>query len=262
MHLPYQSDQHLSALAGMPLEYDRSVALQPDVVTESLAHLAAGLINAEPLRQMPISVLEVGVGVAPFLAWVADGVNPDIPLNLEGVDIDSGVVTYANHNVHRALSRKNNAHDTVYFREGDWEDSLAGGCYDLIYFNPPYLPEGEVVREEYRQAPKIAMYVDGSKDGLDHYRHVMPLLRSALSADGKLVIRTPDGADRAGCVQRIARAEFGDEATFHEVFIESEMGERSGQGLVVDKAKSEPVLYEFKPIRAVGFGVVHRRAVA
>lgn len=202
------------------------------------------------------------MGAAPFLTWVADRTSPDRALALEGVDIDPQALLYARYNVGQALGRRNNVQDSFSLRAGDWHASLAARSYDYIYFNPPFLPTGEVVREDYCQTPASSMYVAGSVDGLEHYRQFLPHLKDALSPQGRLVVRVPREGDRATQVHKIVRDVLGDDATVHSVEVESEVGDRSGKGIVVDKTKTEAVRFRFGLIRTVGLGVIHEEVAA
>jgi methylase of polypeptide subunit release factors len=260
---PFLSDQHLSAFGGIPLEYDRRIVLEPDVVTESLAYLTGSFINSGPQSTAPVSVLELGSGAAPFLTGVADKTSPSIALTLEGVDIDPLTLPYARYNVGQALGRRNNIDDTFSLKVSDWQEFLSAKSYDYIYFNPPFLSEGETVRERYQETPAGAMYVADSTDGLDHYRRLTLLLKNALNSQGKLVIRTPRDVSKAIGVKKVVDDAFGDEFVIHSVGVQSENGDRTGGGLVVDKTMTDGAThFKLGLIRTIGMGIVSQELVA
>lgn len=84
----------------------------------------------------------------------------------------------------------------------------AGGGYDLIVSNPPYIPS-EVCGA---LAPEIAAYepveaIDGGPDGLDYYRRIVKTAPAYLRNGGWLVLEIGDG--QASAVMELVRTTEG-----------------------------------------------------
>ncbi len=79
------------------------------------------------------------------------------------------------------------------FRVGDWLDGVEEK-FDLILCNPPYIPSREIgaLQPEVREYdPTDAL--DGGIDGLNPYRHLIPLLPRFLSANGVVLFEVGIG---------------------------------------------------------------------
>src|SRR6185437_16550329 len=97
-----------------------------------------------------LHVLELGVGAAPFLSCFSLAIEKSTSLHVTGVDtLRERRLAEAKHNVAKALDIHGNPEDSMDIRSEDWNMTLASGRkYDVVYFNPPYLPAGEEVRNE------------------------------------------------------------------------------------------------------------------
>jgi release factor glutamine methyltransferase len=96
-----------------------------------------------------------------------------------GIDLAPRAVEQAQENARR-LSLDTRA----IFQEGNWLEGLTE-TFDLIVSNPPYIPAMDIdtLAPEVRQHdPSLAL--DGGKDGLDPYRHLIPLLPNFLNPNG------------------------------------------------------------------------------
>jgi release factor glutamine methyltransferase len=71
----------------------------------------------------------------------------------------------------------------------DLGSALAGGSFDLVVSNPPYVAardKGTLQREVRDYEPEVALY--GGDDGLDVYRRLVPEAERLLSPEGWLVM--------------------------------------------------------------------------
>ena len=147
-------------------------------------------------------------------------------------------------------------------RREDWNTTLGNGeQYDVVYFNPPYLPYGEKVRDEMIGVPEEFIYVRDSEDGLDHYRSVLPKLRKVVKPGGLIVVRTPRDESRFMQIKAMAQDIFDDserEFTIHSASITSELGTRNGKGLLIRAAAFQPVEYSMETIRHIGGYIVFK----
>jgi release factor glutamine methyltransferase len=66
--------------------------------------------------------------------------------------------------------------------------ALAGGAFDLVVSNPPYVPEGDrtLQREVRENEPPVALY--GGLDGLEVYRRLVPEAQRLLRPGGWLIM--------------------------------------------------------------------------
>lgn len=75
----------------------------------------------------------------------------------------------------------------VRFLACDLGSALAGGAFDLVVSNPPYVPAAAVIQREVREnEPAVALY--GGEDGLDLYRRLIPEAARLLKPGGRLVL--------------------------------------------------------------------------
>ena len=109
-----------------------------------------------------------------------------------GVDLMPEAAALAQRNA-AALGLGNQAK----FFAGSWGDALAGGGFDLILSNPPYVEAAAVAGlapDVARHEPRSAL--DGGADGFDAYRALMPAIRRLLAPGGRAVVELGQGQRR------------------------------------------------------------------
>lgn len=260
----YESTMYQSSLGGWYFECQAEEALTPDVVTDTMAYIAATELNSRAdaaSRQQ--SIVELGTGVAPFLTLVRAGVQRGISLHLAGCDTSETALRYAEHNVRRAVRERGNAADTIELRHESWHEYLARITVpvDAAYFNPPYLHNGEQVREAFLSAPRQSMYVPDGKEALHHYEAVLPMMREVMATEGLLFIRTPRVERWRSAVAELVTRTFEDiRFTMHQVDARDELDTRSGGGFVVEAAVVRPLTYTVKPVRTIGLALSRQAA--
>jgi release factor glutamine methyltransferase len=89
---------------------------------------------------------------------------------------------------------------------GDWAAAI-DGQFDLVFSNPPYIPEGEADR----LAPEVVRFEDpralfAGADGLEAFRRILPEGRRLLAPRGLMILEF--GGGQAEAVRDLARVEF------------------------------------------------------
>lgn len=103
------------------------------------------------------------------------------------------------------------------FQTGNWLESLTEP-FDLIISNPPYIPamDIEALAPEVRQHdPRLAL--NGGADGLDPYRHLIPLLPNFLNPHGAVLFEV--GIGQAEAVASLLK-----KTGFADIFIKPDLG--------------------------------------
>ncbi|MEO3427213.1 peptide chain release factor N(5)-glutamine methyltransferase [Pelagibius sp. CAU 1746] len=116
-----------------------------------------------------------------------------------GIDVSAEAVAQAAANAQRlGLAAR------ARFLRHSWDDglSLAGGSWDIIVSNPPYIVSAEIAA----LAPEVAGYdpaaaLDGGADGLAAYRSLIPAAAAVLAPGGLLALEI--GRGQAGAVEEL-----------------------------------------------------------
>lgn len=175
---------------SLPIGLDPAVLdPRPDSETVVAAGLAALGRRAGPQR-----ILDLGSGSGCLLLALLAERPSDRGI---GVDASPAAVRRA-----RATAAALGLADRAGFLVGDWGGGLAGGRFDLIVSNPPYVPTAEIAG----LAPEVRAFdppgaLDGGPDGLASYRAILPDLRRLLAPGGVAVLEV--GGGLAGEVARL-----------------------------------------------------------
>jgi release factor glutamine methyltransferase len=168
-----------------------SQVLDPRPDTETLVAAVLELARGRPASKGPVSLLDIGTGSGCVLLSVLH----ELP---EATGVGSDRDPTAVH-VARANAGRLGLAPRARFFCGSWLEA-AGGPFDFVVSNPPYIPSGEIDRlaaEVARFDPKRAL--DGGGDGLDAYRQIAPRLASTLKPGGWAVFEV--GAGQADAVR-------------------------------------------------------------
>ncbi|WP_442785980.1 peptide chain release factor N(5)-glutamine methyltransferase [Methylobacterium sp. C25] len=175
-------------LAGVPVarilgEWEfrgLTFALSPETLvprpdTETLVEAALRL-----LRSPAPAILDLGTGSGCILVALLDA----LP-GARGIGLDRSADALS---TARGNATRNGVGSRSLFVRGDW-CAAAGGPFDLIVSNPPYIASGVIptLAEEVRKHDPMAA-LDGGQDGLDAYRAI---IRSFTERPGLLAV---DGA--------------------------------------------------------------------
>lgn len=182
----------VSRIRGWREFWSMRLDLAPDTLDprpDSETIVTAALAAARPDRQR--CVLDLGCGSGALLLAV---LTERPAARGTGVDIAAAAVATA-----AANAERNGLADRAEFIEGDFADSqVAGGLYDLILCNPPYIPSAGIGRLE----PEVAVFdpllaLDGGGDGLHCWRAVLPRVASGLAVGGRACLEIGVGQEDA-----------------------------------------------------------------
>lgn len=173
---------------GLPFKVSPAV-LVPRPDSETVIEVVLGLM---PDRGRPWRILDLGLGSGCLLLALlreypaARGVGLDLSLDALAVAADNA----------RSLA----VADRADLRRGDWRvpdwQHQAGGPFDLVVANPPYIPAGAVadlMPEVRAHEPRLAL--DGGADGLDAYRRIAAAAPDLVSPGGLVVVEVGQGQD-------------------------------------------------------------------
>jgi methylase of polypeptide subunit release factors len=208
------------------LGYDPTKCLTPDQITMVQADFASNLANENRFKK----VLELGVGSGVFLTqMLLDSTTPG--MQVRGIDIDENALEIARHNLSRAREQRRLSRNAFSLAIGDWmsqEPIRKTPDIDLIYCNPPYLPEGTALRPEFVDNPHHAMFA--ADEGMAHYKTVIAQSKLHLKDGGYLFLRTSNDAGRtAGVGELLERNLPGSQIDLHHFQSEH----RRGTGFLV-----------------------------
>lgn len=191
-------------IAGRREFWSLEFGLGPDVLeprpdTEAVVQAALDRLPATG----PARVLDLGVGSGCILLAILSE-RPDA--TGVGVDRVAGAVHVA-----RANARGLGLAARARFLVGDWATALAGGGFDLVVSNPPYVAEDPAAGPGADNRPDPATLAHdpglalwGGADGLDAYRAILPDLARLLRPGGAAAIEV--GAGQAEAVEALGRA--------------------------------------------------------
>ncbi len=190
---------------GEPIQYILGKAefmglefkVTPDVLiprpeTEVLVETALKMVSRWPVSRLKI--LDIGTGSGSIAVSLAKS----LPLaEITAADISKKALAVARENA--LLNKVGN----IGFIQSDlfFSYELSTISYELIVFNPPYIPSAEISRlqPELRYEPRAAL--DGGKDGLDFYRRIIKDAADYLIRDGFLIMEI--GYDQPEAVKNI-----------------------------------------------------------
>ncbi|TRW17297.1 peptide chain release factor N(5)-glutamine methyltransferase [Glacieibacterium frigidum] len=145
-------------------------------------------------ERAPDTILDLGTGSGALLLAALDAWP-----GARGVGIDASPTALA---VAAANAARLRFGTRATFAPGGWDGD--GGVHDLILCNPPYIATSETLpRDVADWEPHDALFA--GPDGLDDYRHIVPLLSGQLTPHGVACIEI--GATQAGAVARLLEAQ-------------------------------------------------------
>lgn len=190
---PCEPDTFLYTLYGhdITLQVDPVACLVPDEISDAFGVEAAVMLAFSRGKR----VLDLGTGSGVFLLSLAANTRSPQGLDLLGLDLDEPSLAAAEQN-RRIVSQVLSIEVPIEWIQQDWADldPAALGHFDLVYFNPPYLVDGETVRSEAAKAPSWMLYAP--EEGLAHYRTVLPTLPELLVPGGVALVRVPREEDQ------------------------------------------------------------------
>lgn len=170
--------------------YDPEKVLVPDQISDACARLVSWCIfHKNPFNGEEIRIGDLGSGSGIFATGVINGLTlpTEVPFGVHVIDDDIKAILNTAYNLEIAV---NNAPRPIIleYSESDYLESL-NGTYDFLFFNPPYLEEGDLItHKEAQLAPKHALYVVNSTQ---EYERVVPYLKNFLRESGMAIVRLP-----------------------------------------------------------------------
>ena len=169
---------------------------RPD--TEILVQCAVDFLRARmDAGEAACSIADIGTGtgaIALSTLRYTEGTHAD------AVDISPAAAAVARENAERlGLTERIDIH------VGDLLAPLAGGRYDMILSNPPYIPTVDIATlmpEVRSYEPHLAL--DGGMDGLNIYRRLMADAPALLKEGGAIAVEV--GIDEAAAIAALAMA--------------------------------------------------------
>jgi release factor glutamine methyltransferase len=166
--------------------------LIPRPETELVVETALRLLSQISSLQPPVSsrILDLGTGSG----CIAIALATELPADkIWATDISVDALAVATANAHR-----HNVYHRIHFLTGDLFAPLTGQgqVFDIIVSNPPYIAHHDLLtlQPEVRDwEPQHAL--DGGREGLDFYRHLLDEAPCYLSTNGWLVLEVGDGQD-------------------------------------------------------------------
>ena len=153
--------------------------LDPRPDSESLIEL---VLNILPTKELPLKVLELGVGSGCLLATILRMFPNALGV---GVDVSDLALEIAQKNIDSlSLSSRANLIKSSWFTNLDEHKD-----FDLIISNPPYIKTADMsyLQEEVKNfEPHLAL--DGGEEGLNCYLEIARTVRNFLSKSGFLVV--------------------------------------------------------------------------
>lgn len=204
----------VARILGMREFYGREFRIGPEALdprpdTETLIEAALSIVDKRGGRAAPLKLLDLGTGSGCILVTLL----AELPeARGVGTDISQEALALAATNAEsHGVARR------ACFIAADWLDGIdlpssaeagfakAGGQFDLILSNPPYLASAEIAE----LAAEVSAYdphpaLDGGQDGLAAYRRIAKGARQALAKQGKLLVEI--GAGQAEAVKEIFAA--------------------------------------------------------
>jgi len=189
-------------LAGEPMAYltgcrefwSLEIEVTPDVLvprpeTEQLVERALEAIAGVPNP----AVLDLGTGSGAVAIAIASE-RPDAAVT--ATDVSAAALAVARRNAVRLGFRN------LRFLEGSWFEPLAGGRFEAIVSNPPYVAAGDAALAALASEPRLALVAGDS--GLEALARIAAGAAARLAAGGRLLLE--HGADQGAPVRAMLQS--------------------------------------------------------
>jgi release factor glutamine methyltransferase len=170
---------------------ERVLVPRPD--TEVLVEAALEILHADP-EVVRVHDVCTGTGCVPIA--IASFAGAQRVLEISASDISPQALEVFRLNCRKILGRE------LPHRESDLLDS-AGGPFDMITANPPYITKAETAGMMAAGWPEPALALDGGEDGLSLIRRLIRSAGRSLREKGYLLVEASD--NQAGLIRSILR---------------------------------------------------------
>jgi release factor glutamine methyltransferase len=170
---------------GLPFRVTDEVLI-PRPETEHLVEKVIELAGRFPQAR----IVDVGTGSGAIAIALAHALGN---AQITGVDISAAALEVAREN-----ATLNGVADRIDFRKSDLLTEVAGGRFEIVASNPPYVPlaDRDSLAVEVREhEPALALFA--GLDGLSVYRRLIPAAHAALMPEGFLVMEIGFGQSHA-----------------------------------------------------------------
>ncbi|HZV21034.1 MAG TPA: peptide chain release factor N(5)-glutamine methyltransferase [Hyphomicrobiales bacterium] len=176
----------VSRIVGRREFWGLSFEISPDTLdprpeTELLVEAVLEHAKLKGWVNRPLQILDLGTGSGCLLCALLS----ELPLSYGvGVDCSTAALFVARKNLSQMGLR-----DRAALLCADWASALAGGSFDIVVSNPPYLGDSEIeglTQEVAAYDPRKAL--DGGVDGLEAYRKLIGPSLACLKDEGILVV--------------------------------------------------------------------------
>jgi release factor glutamine methyltransferase len=149
--------------------------LIPRPETELLVELAFEMTGPD----IKANILDLGTGSGAIAIAIA---SERPACSITASDVSLPALSMAQQNAARLGMNQ------VRFVHSDWFSTLDPQRFDLIVSNPPYVESSDAgfINGDIRHEPRIAL--DGGRQGLDIYHHIIPAARTFLKSGGRLLL--------------------------------------------------------------------------
>ena len=135
------------------------------------------------------TLLDIGTGSGA----IAIALKRNSNLSIDACDISKDAL-----NIAKTNARNNNA--SINFFQLDILTAIPTKKYDVIISNPPYVSENELVSEETKYEPQIALYAN--HNGLEFYERILNIAPSILNKNGTIIFEI--GQNQANAIKKLA----------------------------------------------------------
>jgi methylase of polypeptide subunit release factors len=176
----------------LKITYSSSDCFPPGRGALAMASEAAEAVMWESWGVDKMRILEPGIGTGISLLAISKLLGNTCYVEMIGFDRSGIAVETARQNLKQIT---NHDHRTRVFK-GDWNKEAswqkAGGNFDIILFNPPFLGAGHPAVEGHEEAPRLSTHTEDGL-GLECYQVVLPRLVQALKKNGSsiMIVRMP-----------------------------------------------------------------------
>jgi len=158
--------------------------LIPRPETEHLVEAALARVD----RHAALRIADIGTGSGAIAVALAHAL-PNA--RITALDISPSALAVARENAER-----HEFGSRIRFVQSDLLDAVAGGQFDMIVSNPPYVAEDEDLEPQVRDYEPASALIAGP-EGLDVYRRLIPQAQAALKPGGWLLLEIGHGQREA-----------------------------------------------------------------
>ncbi|MDW5298842.1 MAG: peptide chain release factor N(5)-glutamine methyltransferase [Sedimentibacter sp.] len=207
---PLQYMTNLQEFMGLEF-YVQEGILVPRPDTETLVEKIIKIVNNSDMKDKTIKILDIGTGSGAIAISLAYYLKNSV---VTAIDISDIALETANINI-----KKHNLKNIQIKKADIFKEDFSDNKYDIVVSNPPYI-ETSIIKnlpvEVSTYEPKLAL--DGGKDGLDFYRHIVKVFEKIRENNAILCVEI--GFNQKETVTKI----FNDVKIFNKIEVDKDLG--------------------------------------